>query len=138
MRSPHSPDLAKTNRLHLRRLLWPVALLGLIWLASSRSQVASPELTRWDDKFAHFAVYGLVGTLTCRIGSGWRVAAWSLIAVSSYGLLDEWHQSFVPGRSCDVFDWVADTLGAAVGIALYTGWPWYRRGLETPLKRAAD
>ena len=35
--------------------------------------------------------------------------------VSTYGIIDEIHQSFVPGRSCSVFDWVADTLGAGMG-----------------------
>jgi VanZ family protein len=35
---------------------------------------------------------------------------------------DEWHQSFVEGRTTDVFDWLADTLGASmalVGLTLF-------------------
>ena len=49
---------------------------------------------------------------------------------SLYGASDEWHQYFVPGRSCEFGDWIADTAGGALAIALYRGWPWYRRALE--------
>jgi VanZ family protein len=134
VRVPSSPGLAGGGT--TRRLLWALAIAGLIFYASSRSRVAAPGITRIDDKFGHFAVYGLLGTLVCRLGSGWRVAAGALIVVSAYGASDEWHQSFVAGRSADLQDWIADTLGAAVAIALYAGWPRYRRWLETPLWRA--
>ncbi len=40
---------------------------------------------------------------------------------SLYGLADELHQYFVPNRYADPIDWVADTLGSAVGaIAVLT------------------
>ncbi len=120
------------------RYLWPLAIAVLIFVASSRSRVAAPHVTAVDDKIVHFAVYGLLGTLVCRAGSGWRGAAWSLLAVSTYGASDELHQSFVPGRAAEVMDWVADTAGAAVAIALYVGWARYRGWLEWPLGRRAQ
>ena len=30
-------------------------------------------------------------------------------------MLDEIHQSFIPGRSAEFLDWIADALGAAAG-----------------------
>ena len=61
--------------------------------------------------------------------SGWP--AWlAVLIVSAFGVTDEWHQSFVPGRDCDVFDWLSDTLGAALAVILYVKWAWYRRLLE--------
>lgn len=33
-----------------------------------------------------------------------------------YGLLDELHQLFIPGRSCDMMDWLADGIGVTLGI----------------------
>ena len=116
-------------------VIWPVVLAAVIFFASSHSQVASPGITRADDKFGHFGVYGLLGTLVCRLGRGWRTALASLVVVAAYGASDEWHQSFVPGRSSDVMDWIADTTGAVLAISLYTGWPRYRRILELPLFR---
>ncbi len=115
---------------------WPLLIATLVFIASSRSHVVAPGITRVDDKIVHFAVYGLLATLVCRAGQGgWRGAVCSLVIVSAYGASDEWHQSFVPGRRCEFADWVADTLGAALAIGLYAGWPRYRRLLEAPLGR---
>ena len=44
---------------------------------------------------------------------------WSAIVtvclVSAYGASDEWHQSFVPLRDSDVYDWLTDTLAGVIG-----------------------
>ncbi len=52
---------------------------------------------------------------------------------SAFGASDEWHQSFVPGRSAELADWVADTAGAACAAMFYVRWNWYRRQLERVL-----
>ena len=131
-----TPTFAAGNaRSKLRLYLWPALVAAMIIIASSRERVATTGLVPSEDKFGHFFVYGLLGTLVCRTGSGWKWAAVSLVIVSAFGASDEWHQSFVPGRDSDVRDWVADTAGAALAIALYTGWGWYRRLLEGRLGR---
>ncbi len=121
----------------LARWIWPVLVVAVIFYASSRSLVAAPGGIAVNDKLAHFCAYGLLGSLVCRaLGSGgWRGAIAAALLTSAYGASDEWHQSFVPGRSPEVADWVADTLGAAVAVALYTCVAPYRRLLETPLGR---
>jgi len=118
--------------------LWPATLAAAIALASGRSEVAGPDIVNID-KLAHFLVFGLLATLIARI-DGVRAwpglgLGWAVVLASTYGLLDEYHQSFTPGRFVEVADWVADTLGAAVAVALYARWPWYRRLLETRLGR---
>ncbi len=107
-------------------------MAATIFLASSRSTVAAPGISNFD-KIAHFSVYGLLATLLVRLGRGPRAVWLALLATSLYGVSDEWHQSFVPGRSCEVADWMADTLGAVLALTLYAGWPWYRSRLEAPL-----
>lgn len=116
---------------------WPLAVAALIIAASSRSVVAGPNITNID-KMAHFGVYGLLGTLLCRVPFRRYPALWALLAASAFGVTDEWHQSFVPGRSPDVRDWIADTLGAALAVGLYHGWSGYRRLLERPLLARRD
>jgi VanZ family protein len=77
------------------------------------------------DKLLHTLEYAALGAL---LVPGFRLAGMSpwgallaAIAVASlYGATDEVHQSFVPGRSADVLDWVADTLGASAGAAAAT------------------
>jgi VanZ family protein len=51
-----------------------------------------------------------------------RVAALALAIAAAYGIFDELHQSFVPGRSADILDWFADVCGALIGIGAC--WLW--------------
>ena len=37
---------------------------------------------------------------------------------SVYGVTDEFHQIFTPGRSCDPTDWAVDTIAAAIGALI--------------------
>lgn len=115
-----------------RRWIWPLLVVVLIFTASSRSAVAGPRIQHFD-KVVHFSVYGLLGTLVCRAGRGRAGAWWALAVVSAYGATDEWHQSFVPGRSSELGDWIADTAGAALAIVLYRRWHAYRALLERDL-----
>ena len=48
-----------------------------------------------------------------------RMLLWIGI-VSLLGAADEWHQQFIPSRSMDVRDWLADTAGAVTGLSLVT------------------
>lgn len=108
-------------------------------MASGRSQVAAPEVPGID-KIAHFFVYGLLGTLIARVPAvaSWRGlgAYWAIVICSLYGISDEFHQSFTPGRSVEFADWAMDTGGAALAVFVYTYWRLYRGLLELPLARS--
>jgi VanZ family protein len=77
------------------------------------------------DKAEHFLAFA-VGAGNLALGLRWsarwsnaRVALVSIAAISGFGAVDEIHQLFTVGRSGgDPFDWLADTLGAAAGVAL--------------------
>ncbi len=45
--------------------------------------------------------------------------------LAAHGALDEWHQSWVPGRTPSLGDWVADVVG---GLA---GWPLSAPGVRS-------
>ena len=117
-----------------RRWLWPFAIAGLIFFASSQSKLAGPSIPGID-KVVHFSVYGLLATFVVRLGNKPRSAWIALVLVSAYGMSDEWHQSFTPGRSVELADWLADTSGAAMAIVMYRTWTAYRCWLEMPLAR---
>ena len=51
-----------------------------------------------------------------------RQAIVGLAIASLYAVSDEVHQRFVPGRSADMADWFADSIGAAA--ALVACWAW--------------
>jgi VanZ family protein len=108
-----------------RRLVaWLPALAWatLIFLLSSRPALPAPDLVGLD-KLAHFAVYAVLGVLLSHAGlrtavpSGWLIALGVL-----YGASDEWHQFFVPGRTPEFADWVADACGVVAGVLLHRRW----------------
>ncbi len=75
-------------------------------------------------KGAHFGVYGVLGILLVRAlrSSGYRgvqglMYAWILAII--YAGSDEFHQTFIAGRSGEVRDVLIDSAGALAGIALY-------------------
>lgn len=123
-------------------LLWawgPVwALMAAIFAASS---VALPAVATGpiDDKVLHALVYGLLGGLMLRALSparprpvSGRAALLAVALATLYGLTDEVHQSFVPGRSADAADLLADFNGAAVVCGLL----WARRASRAPGRAA--
>ncbi len=110
--------------------LWaPVVLyMAAIFAVSAMPEPPSPP--GLDDKTQHFAAYAGLGVVTLRataggtlagLGPGSALAAWA-IAVA-YGASDEFHQSFVPGRTQDILDLRADAIGAAaaIGVAWLSG-----------------
>lgn len=108
-----------------------VAWMGLIFHLSSSSPADLPRLIEafaWlgklRDVVGHLVLYGVLGPLLLLclwnwvIGSTYRLR-WALIAIGMgvlYGVTDEIHQSFVPGRSASAFDVLIDTVGVAGGV----------------------
>ena len=74
------------------------------------------------DKLVHAATYGILA-LMLYAALGRPLTAWLL--ASLYGIRDEIHQSFVPGRSADVWDVLANSMGAALAI-LFVRYLWRR------------
>ena len=56
------------------------------------------------------------------------------LLVTAYGVTDEYHQSFVPGRTADPADVVKDLAGAVVACALYRRWT--SRDSEAPRRES--
>ncbi len=104
---------------------WPDAagLLGafLAWLpgwAAAMLQVLPL------DKQVHAGIYGLLAglwwwaLLPRHASREYAEKIWPWALSATFGALDEVHQGFVPGRSRDAFDWVADAVGAALAVLL--------------------
>lgn len=102
----------------------PVAVMALLWWASSRP---APDAIGGHDKLAHLLAFGGLAALWARalwFGTTGRWLRVGLLAVgiaAAYGVVDEFHQSFVSGRDASVDDAVADLLGAVVGGLVTAG-----------------
>jgi VanZ family protein len=114
-----------------RRLwLWgPVVFwASLIFALSSFSKLPSPP-SGITDKHEHFVAYGVLAALLVRALSNgsWsgvttRVALAAAVIAALYGVSDEVHQYFVPGRETSIVDLIADVLGAALAASGLRAW----------------
>jgi VanZ family protein len=110
--------------LFLRFWLPVLGYITLIFAVSSVSDLPGPKLFPHMDKVAHLVEYGILGFLVGRTfrnaGPRFVTKFWfglAIIATIAVGLLDEAFQSTVPGRESSRFDFTADMIGAAVGLA---------------------
>jgi VanZ family protein len=112
--------------LRRRAYLWlpaVVYMMAIFYLSSQPDPLPALTTSVWD-KALHTIEYAGLGVLFCRAltGEGLSLrpaAALAIVLVSGYGASDEWHQLYVPLRNSSVRDWMADTLGSAVGAACY-------------------
>ena len=104
----------------MKAWLPPLAWMGLIFFLSSRPV---PEGAEWiPDWLTHGAAWAILAVLLARALEGSRVrhvAVLAFVAATAYGVLDEIHQSYVPGRYPDAWDVVKDAVGALAGIAAW-------------------
>jgi len=118
------------------RLAPPLLLMAVIaWLSHRPLPVG---LAHGSDKVVHFLVYGILAALWVRAlrprepGGGRRAFRRALlvavVVTAAWGVLDEIHQSFVPGRDASPGDAVADTLGGLAGAVLAGRWAWFIGG----------
>ena len=116
----------------VRRILdWLPALAwaGVIFVLSAQPSYSLPSFGVWGDLMAaagHLFVYAVLMLLLLRaLGRSTRLNAaqtWiiAFVLVALYGLSDEYHQSFVPGRDPALVDWLTDLTGAGLAWFIST------------------
>ena len=83
--------------------------------------VLGPDILTLGDAVLHGGGFLLFMILLCRAVSfktgafGLRPIGWAFLICAAYGLLDEVHQIFIPGRGFAWSDWGADVGGAVIG-----------------------
>ena len=101
--------------------------MGMLFVFSSR-----PTTPKLPDAISYYHVhviaYAGLGLLTARaLARGLRcvtpAAFWGAVVIAFlYGVSDEYHQTFVPGRVFDVMDIAADGIGSVVGAGAAAAW----------------
>src|SRR5262245_24087140 len=76
------------------------------------------------DKVQHLTAFAGLSFLLCGLGAAWggslpRLAFIVLGLIAVYGVVDELTQAFIPFRQPDVRDWIANMIGASLGIAVF-------------------
>jgi VanZ family protein len=97
----------------------------LIFALSSRGRL--PQLADVPSEFVavagHFAIYAVLTALLWGVlpSQGWparRRLGVAFVGAMAFGLSDEWHQSFVVGRSPAIFDLAVDAVGALSALVV--------------------
>ena len=100
-----------------------IAALAIVFWLSSQSQV--PGTQYFWDKSLHATGYAGLGVLALRAFHGGFLRPRSTptvlagFAVILWGISDEFHQSFVPGRDATAWDVVADVVGFAIAFVVF-------------------
>ena len=128
-----------TMRRPSRRIRLVYLTVAIYWLALfAGTHVPAPKLrisVNNIDKLLHLLAYAGLSFLLMMAYSYRRTLtavhyAQILALVALYGIVDEVLQTFV-GRDCEFWDWVADALGAAVGMAFFHVVVYRRRRVES-------
>jgi VanZ family protein len=98
--------------------------MAVVFVFSSISNLGAAA--RVPDWISHPIEYGVGAVLLCRALAGARPGPFRLstaltatLLATASGVTDEYHQSFVPGRTSDFADVVKDLAGAAAGSLIY-------------------
>lgn len=120
-----------------RRLPVMVVMGGIFYLShQSGNSFTLPDVANID-KLLHCLVYMVLGiTAYTALSPEWResqpfyAGCMVLLFCLCYGLLDEWHQSFIVGRYASGFDVAADVGGGFLAVACNRGWRTWRGGVK--------
>jgi VanZ family protein len=105
-----------------------ISYMALIFILSSLSQPPQPDINvPFLDKWEHLVEYAILGFL---VGNSllkrFESKSNKIISIilcafipAIYGLSDEIHQLFVPGRKFDLMDLLADAIGALIGVSIF-------------------
>ena len=98
---------------YLPTILWIITVLVL----TSYPSLKIPDIgTSIEDKLAHFGVYLILAFLMSRSLwyrdniSTWRLIYLSVLYCTLFAFFDEIHQSFIPGRSTELYDLLSDFI----------------------------
>jgi len=108
-------------------IVWAV----VIFILSSVPSSAMPKMDILShDKLIHGTIFFIFGVFVYRAldpGNAsqlfsWKRALVSFAIVAGYGILDELHQHFVPGRTPDIYDALADAVGGLIACVAMFGY----------------
>jgi VanZ family protein len=98
------------------------------FMSGDNRKLSYRELEYYDHllrKLAHFGIYFVMGFFCSNALYRLRVKKSYWIGISigicfAFAIVDEFYQSFIPGRGPGIFDVFIDTLGAFLGTLIYT------------------
>lgn len=95
------------------------------------------------DAVVHAVMYTILGLLVVRAASRtWSKSDFRIYAsnawliTAGFGGLDELHQALIPYRTCSLWDWIADAVGALIALGIW--WIYTSRSAQSQQHSAGD
>lgn len=114
--------------------VWPAWVYTLLIFVLGSLPSPPPGPARLDDKALHLLGFALLAGLFCRALRHLRPGLGALEVLlggfagsMSLGAALELWQALLTYRSCELLDWVADSVGAAIGATVSVTWSWLWR-----------
>lgn len=123
---------------HYWQFIFPILIMILIWNFSAQNSTESDSISiplaailglsnGVVRKLAHFTIYLVLGVSLTNAFRSLKPKKFpklkpliiSAVIALIYASLDEYHQSFIPGRDGNPQDIIIDTLGAIAGICIF-------------------
>lgn len=104
-----------------------LCITGISWYLSSKADIQNlPHIVGFDKilhaigyaGLAFWTAFALLPKAPCAKNYRHRLIIAFLYPVL-YGIIDEIHQYYVPGREPSVWDWFTDIMGTLIGIWVY-------------------
>jgi len=101
----------------------PAFALSAAIITTSHQSIAVPTPFTLADKVYHFIVYAIYGWTLVLALRTWHLTDRQCFVIALmvgviFAAIDEVHQAFVPGRTADVLDWIADSVGILSAVFL--------------------
>ena len=118
------PQLQNKKMKFLRTIYPTLIWFCLIWILSSLPSQHIPSVNiAFFDKLEHIGVYAV---LSCLLGYWLSFKDWKLTIVILIYLvllllagLDEYHQTYIPGREVSLYDFMANSAGIIIGFLFF-------------------
>lgn len=127
----HHPLSSLFTVKHLSKIPAILCSIGIYYFSSLPQAPFVMTTFQWQDKFLHFFAYLFYGfTVAFAIhfhgkSNVKKNILWIMLIGCFYAFTDEFHQSFVPGRTSEIGDIIADCLGIMIASAGY--WMLFRK-----------
>ena len=117
-------DFYRKNRKKILTLILVTYWVAL-FIATSLPDYDIPKINV-NDKVEHFIAYFILAFMLSVVLLAHkkiiifknRIFIAVLVIVGAYASIDELHQLFIPGRSCDLLDWIADFSSACFAVLI--------------------
>jgi len=110
----------------LRKIPAILAMAALFKLSTLPGNDPLLNSIHLSDKIEHFIAYFVLGITFCIWipSKKWfaKPVVYGVIVIvlcTLFGISDEYHQKFVPGRSCDLYDLAVDSTASVIAVFAY-------------------